>query len=177
MIDFTKLIVSNHAVDRAVERFSVKREEARKWIRTNLRSAEFVANVSDVDGKHGRMFAHRGIAYVLHAEADQVLTVFRNTREHVTLADRFKQMAASELRKWERKESALIRSVAVEKARLAVEVAMCHYRMTITPSKAVLSANERKLAEIEKEVAGLGERLAEVRRMKNAVAQGYTAYA
>jgi len=175
-IDHTQVIVSNHAVDRAVERLALKRDDARRIIRTNLRSAEYISDVTDVDGKFGRMFAHDGVAYVLDARYDQVLTLYRYERKHITLGERFVKMARAELRKWQRKESVIERDIAIKKAKLDVEAAECRYKMAITPSKAVIRVNTERLRMIDDEKATLDAELAEVVRMKSAVAKGLTAF-
>jgi len=175
-IDHAQVIVSNHAVDRAIERLHLKREDARRIIRGNLRNAEYISEVADVDGKYGRMFAHDGVAYVLDSRYDQVLTLYRFERKHITLADRFAKMARAELRKWQRKESVIERDITIKKAKLDVEAAECRYKMAITPSKAVLRVNNERLRQIDEEKAKLDEELAEVVRMKTAVAKGLTAF-
>lgn len=175
-IDHTQVIVSNHAVDRAVERLSLKRDDARRIIRNNLRSAEYIADVSGVDGKFGRLFAHKGVGYVMDLRYDQVVTVYVYDMKHVTLGEKFAKMARAELRKWQRKESVIERDITIKKAKLDVEAAECRYKMAITPSKAVIRVNTERLRMIDDEKAKLDAELAEVVRMKSAVAKGLTAF-
>lgn len=176
IIDLSQVIVSNHAVDRAVERLGLKREDVRRIIRNNLRNAEYIADVNGVDGKFGRMFAYEGVAYVLDTRYDQVVTIYRCDMKHITLAERFAKMARAELRKWQRVEKVTERDVTIKKARLDVEAAECRYKMAITPSKAVIRANTSRLREIDAELTTLDEKLAEAVRMKTAVAKNLTVF-
>lgn len=175
-IDHSQVIISNHAIDRAVERLALKREDARRIIRSNLRNAEYVANVTGIDGKFGRLFGHNGVGYVLDLRYDQVVTVYVYDMKHVTLGDRFSKMAWAELRRWQRKESVIERDITIKKAKLDVEAAECRYKMAITPSKSVLRVNNERLRKIDEEKAKLDDEFSEVVRMKSAVAKGLTAF-
>jgi hypothetical protein len=76
----------------------------------------------------------------------------------------------------ERKQRTVERQVSVEKARIAVEIAQCNFRMAITPSKAVIKRNSEKLAEFNAEMSRLDSVVASAKAEKTRVVRSFAAY-
>lgn len=171
-----KISVSQHATARATEHFRVPRPTADEWIRTNLRRATFIANIVGEDGKRSRLYAHQRIAFVLADTEDYVLTVYPQHQAGETIRAKVADLVARELRKLERKERATERAVAVEKAKIAVQIAECRLKMTITPSARVVATNTAAIRALETKAAELDRMVAEVKREKSTFAKGVVMY-
>lgn len=167
----TKASVSQHAIDRAVEHFRVSKAEASEWIRTNLSKATFVANIVAEDGKASRLFGFQRIAFVLAENADFVITLYPQNYAVTPMQRKIHALVQAELKRAIRRERAAERTVRVEKAKLAVEIAQCKLRMEMTPSQAVIRKNGEVLTQIDAKMAELDRRLFDVKRETTAVAK------
>ncbi|WP_028559815.1 hypothetical protein [Paenibacillus pinihumi] len=171
-----KVTVSQHAVDRVIERFGVEKTKAEQWVRDNVKKSRYVSTVLGEDGSLVRLFTFQRVAYLLNIEVDRVVTVYSRHYAPSDLSQRVRKLIMSELTKFERKEAVTERAVNVEKAKLAIEVAKCNYRMLVTPSKAVLRANTSRVRELSERIAELDRQLAAVRKEKSEIAKGLIPY-
>ncbi|MFD1267549.1 hypothetical protein ACFQ3Y_08950 [Paenibacillus motobuensis] len=171
-----KIRVSQHAIDRAIERIGVAPDKAEQFIRDNAKKAEFVSMITTEDGRISRLFAYRRVAYIMPPDVDLVVTVYELHYAPSALQQRVETLVKRELAKAAQREQAIERRVRVEKLRLSVEAAQCRYKMAVTPSKRVIHANEKRLEEIDTIVAGLDAELNEARREKTTIAKGLVAY-
>lgn len=171
-----KITVSRHAIDEAVKDFRVDRKDAEEWVRANLRKSRFISDIISPEGRPSRVFAYHRIAFILDRAEDVVITVYPQNSPDSRLHAKVETLIMRELRNAERTERAAIRSAAVEKARLAIEKARCEYAMTVTPSKAVIAANTRKITEIDELITQLDRQVLESKRAKSSVAKALAAY-
>lgn len=163
--------ISRHAIDEAVRDFRVDRRVAEQWVRSTLKKAQFVANIISEEGEPQRLFAHHRAAFVLKNTEDFVITCYPVNHGVTALHTKIKAAAMRELTKAERKERATERRVRIDKARLNVEKAACAYKMEITPSRAVIAANTKRIAEINEMLTKLDAELLRVKKEKKAVAK------
>jgi hypothetical protein len=171
-----KISVSQHAIDEAASDFRVDRSVAEDWIRSNLRKAAFVSDIISEGGKPCRLFGFQRIAFILADTADFVITVYPRRAVLSGLQSKVQALVLRELRKAERKERSIERKVLVTKAELTVERAQCKYRMTVTPSKAVVRTNTARIAEITAVMAELDRELFDAKKEKSALAKSLVAY-
>ncbi|MCU6709305.1 hypothetical protein M6D81_11365 [Paenibacillus sp. J5C_2022] len=173
-----KVYVSQHAIDRAVERFSIAPEKAEQWVRDNVKKARFVSvTVSAEDGgKESRLFVWQRVAYLLAMDMDRVITVYAQHHSLSSISGRVQTLLNRELTRAERKEAAAVRKAAIERAELAIERAKCDYRMTVTPSAAVIKANTKRIREIDRRMAEIDAEVLAVKKEKSAIARGLIAY-
>lgn len=172
----TTVGVSQHATDKAVERFRVNKADAAEWIRSNFKKAQFVANITGDDGKPCRLYAFQRIAFVVASDADFVITVYSQHTATEGITVKIRSMLKRELSAAERAERTEERRVRVEKAKLAVEIAQCRLKMEITPSKSVIRTNTARIAQIDAELAKLDAELLAAKRSKTSVAKSVAAY-
>jgi ribosomal protein S8 len=170
------ITVMQHAIDRAVERLRVPKQTAREWIVSNLRKAAFIANIIGEDGRPSRLYAFQRVAFVLADKEDAVLTVYQHHHAVTSIQRKIGALLKRELAAAERKERAVERMVRVEKARLAVEIAQCRYKMELTPSKTVVARNNAMLTQIDAKIAELDGSLLAAKRDKSAIARSLVMY-
>ncbi|WP_010495001.1 hypothetical protein [Paenibacillus elgii] len=168
--------VTAHAIDEAVKDLRYPRQLAEQKIREDVKRAKFVAQILSEDGISRRLFAYRGVSYIMALDEDIVITVYPRLRSPYELHTKVEALVAVELRKIERKERTAERQARVEKARLAVDAAECRLKMEITPSAKVRRANTAKLAEIDAKIAEIDRGLAAVKREKSTFAKGVARY-
>jgi predicted Zn-ribbon and HTH transcriptional regulator len=171
-----KVRVSQHALDRAVDRLGIAAEKAEQWIRDNVKKAEFVSVITAEDGRLSRLFAFQRVAYIMPLDTDLVVTVYTQHYAPSEMQQKVQAVAKRELAKVYRKEKAIERKVRVEKSRLSVELAKCQYRMEITPSRSVISANNARVAEIQAQINVLDSELLSVQKEKSSIAKGLIAF-
>lgn len=165
------ITVSRHAIDEAIRDFRVNPKVAEEWLRSNLKKAEFIANIVSEEGKPCRLFAFNRAAFILADTVDYVITVYPRHSAPTDLYSRVKSVVLRELAKFERKERVTARRVSVEKAKLTVERAKCAYRMAVTPSKSVIAFNTKRIDEIDAKLTQLDAELMRARKEKSAVAK------
>ena len=175
-----KISVTKHAINRAIQHFRIDRRVAEEWVRSQFRKATFISEIISDDGKPTKLYAFNRIAFaVVDADAgaaNLIVTVYPQNHAVNDIAERVRKLTERELRKAERKERSVSRQVSVEKAKLTVERARCEYNMIITPSRAVIEANKKRIAEIDEKMANLDRMLNEAQREKSAVAKSMVAY-
>lgn len=168
--------VTQHAADRAVQHFRVPKLTADEWVRTNVRKATFIANITNDDGKPCRLFAFQRAAFVLAADVDTVITIYPQNYAVTEIQRKVAAIIKRELAAAERKERATEREIRVEKAKLGVEAANCRLRMEVTPSKAVIRTNTARLTKIDEKMAELDSKLFAAKREKTSIAKSIVAY-
>jgi hypothetical protein len=171
-----KISASKHAIDRAVERFRVNPSESSQWIKDNVELSTFVANIVGEDGRTVRLYAHKRAAFILADTTDFVLTVYAQHSVEHGLRAKVRSLIERELRLAEKAEKSATHLANVERAKLEIEIAQCNYRMYVTPSRAVVAMNVKRLEHISDEIAVINARLLEVKRQKSEIARSIVAY-
>jgi hypothetical protein len=173
-----KIHVSQHAIDRAVERFSIAPDKAEQWIRDNVKKARYVSTTVSAEdgGRESRLFVWQRVAYVMDMHIDRVITIYSQHHAPSTLSQRVQALLNRELTKAERKEAAAVRKADIERKELAVERARAEYRMTVTPSAAVIKLNTKRIKAIDARLAEIDAEIMAVKKEKSAIARGLIAY-
>ncbi len=93
--------VSNHAINRANERFRVPKEEAARWLVSQLRRATFIAVTKDEKGNLGRTYAVDGMIIGMDMREPVITTVYPASIASLTLYRKLARITRWELRKAE----------------------------------------------------------------------------
>lgn len=169
--------VSKHAVERATEHFGIKTDDVRNWVSTNLRQATLIdADFMGEDGKYGRLFAYRGIAFVVVSTEAYVVTVYPQEYATNALRNEMAKVVARVLKAAQRKETREVKRVNIRKAELTVERAEMELRKLKTMSYKVVADCDGRIAEINEELKQLDAEIFELRREKATLAKGICAY-
>lgn len=174
--DGKKIVVTEHAIQRAVSRFDKKRSEAERWITDNLRKAAYVGEVVDEEGRERILYGYERIAFVVSKIDGAVITVYPQHHVTPTIRQKVEEIIARELRKARRKFERIYRDVELTKADLMVERAECYRRKLRTRSEAVRNAMEGRIRAIDEYCAQLDDDVAKVRRDNSALVKGVVAY-
>jgi hypothetical protein len=160
----SKITLTNHAHERATERFGLKdRAQATGFFREKLRTAGRLGEVIAADGNDAVLYANEGVAIYLSPDLEKVITVcIHNPFKYNPLKDKVQLLYSKELRKISRTEKAQVRRVKHTKAELEIELAELNLRLLRTKSKAVKTSCEARimaiknhLHELEKELKGI----------------------
>lgn len=172
-----KIFVTPHALERAVEYFGVDRSKAPMHVMDLLRKASLIdANVLGEDGNSGRLFAYKRTAFVVSLYEDTVITMYPREDSPVYVRESVAKTLATVLRAAQRKETREVKRLDLCKAELTVERAECALRKLKTTSISVAKQMDRRIAEIDGQIASINAEIFEVRREKTTLAKGIAAY-
>lgn len=173
-LDTDKVKMSEHALLRAKERFSLEKEEAVKHFRSLLKKAKKIGIVYDKNGVPSVLFAIGRVAMYLNTELSEIKTVRR--QEMITyepVKNKFQQYLEKELRKLNRTLSARQKQLYLEKLKGDVKIAQLRLRAGQTRYESVrLKCKEdekevhQSLQQLRDEVKSLKE---EIRRVSNSI--------
>ncbi|WP_188069015.1 hypothetical protein [Brevibacillus brevis] len=159
------ITIRKHAIDRAVERFGVPRERAAQWIYDRFRESNVVVeNIRSLTNE-GHVYATKGIAIGVDTDRKTIRTVYYSTKKFPPIiSDKVRDVVAKEMRKLERKISAINKTLPLQKAALEYERAERVLALVSTRSlakkmalQARINALDTHLNEINAELASLVE--------------------
>jgi hypothetical protein len=169
--------VSNHAIDRAIQRFKVSHKTASKWVIDHLRESRFISSITGIDGKHAYLFSCRDVGLVVSDDLTTIMTVIvpNNPRYHSaadrTIRERFVKLARTELRKAETVEQRVKRINERTIAELNVEIAQLTLALTRLRSQAKILAYKARIAAISMRIDELKTEAAEATKQHCIVAK------
>lgn len=168
--------VTPHAEEQAQKRFNARYNQARKWIIDNLRKAQYIGIIENEDSKPARLFGYHRIAFVVDIDRDCVITVYPRHESPQSIHSRIKEIVTKELRKKDRKVSALERKTKLTKADLRVELAELERRKIRTRSDAVRLACQARINAINDRLRELDEEVDREKQERSALLKGVVAY-
>jgi hypothetical protein len=171
-----KPYVSPHAVERAMQRFHVKQENAAKWIRKQYEKATYVADVINAKGEEGRLFASGNVALILHPKKDCVLTVMHLQHPPQKMKLRVLDFLREELRALELREIETERQVSEIREGVADFRTNIERRMKRTRSIATKLACQAVLNGVAEYLTQIEDDVRTVKLEKKAVAKALVAY-
>lgn len=68
--------VDKHAVERAIERFNVPKDQAKKWVNDNFRQSKYISKVLDRRDKELHLFSYNGIIFAVSEDFKTIFTVY-----------------------------------------------------------------------------------------------------
>lgn len=167
--------ISQHAIDRAVERFGIKRNLADNWIRTNLNKAKFISETISEDGNPARLFAYDRVVFILEAVENRVITIYK-PKAPSEISSKITKLLNRELARFETAERKVERRNTLYKAELEVEIAELNLRLLRARSESKKMALKARIQAIQLRIDELDNEIIEVKREKTAVARGVAAY-
>ena len=167
--------ISQHALDRAVERFGIRRNIADNWIRTNLNKAKFISETISEDGNPARLFAHDRIVFILEAVENRVITIYKPTAP-TSISGKIAKLLNRELSRFESEERKIERRNTLYKAEIEIEVAELKLRLLRARSESKKMALKARILALTEHISDLDNEIIEVKREKTAVARGVAAY-
>jgi hypothetical protein len=169
------VVVTNHAIERANERFNIPKAKASEWIKSKVRHSEFISITMTDEGKEGRLFAKDGIAFVLNLDRDLVITVYKPF-EHQLIVETIKKVALRELRKFERQENKISKINNLTMAELEVEKATCNLDILKSRSQSKKNALQARINAVQMRIEELNNEVISAKREKTNVAKSVAAY-
>lgn len=171
-----KIIVSQHAMEKATKEFRINHKLADEWIRSNLRKARFIATIMGESESPTRLFGYQRITFVLNESENHVITVY--PRHHVmpTLREKVETVIFRELQKMEKLESATERRHRLLKAERNVERAQLLLKLERVRSENLRLSYQARIQEIDDFTAQLDEDFMKICKDKAVVAKDIVAY-
>ncbi|WP_337102384.1 hypothetical protein [Paenibacillus sp. YIM B09110] len=159
-----KIFVTPHALDEAVKDFGVERAKAPMYVMDHLRKAAFISNIVNEDGRPGRLFGYRRMAFVVAPESDTVITVYPRHNSNPTLMESVQRVLIRALKAATRKEHAAEKRIKVAIAQLNVESAECELRKVRSNSISLIASLTERQAEIGRSINEMERELLEIKR-------------
>lgn len=155
-VKITELGVSQHAHERAIERFGLKRttqKEVSDFLLKHLLSSKYIGQIICSDGNEGHMFVKGQIVYQLNLELTNIITVIKV--EHKIRNNPFnckiENLLFKEFRKLDRKEHATLKRLNEFVYDAKVEIAECERRIHRTKSLPVRLSCKGRIAALKQE--------------------------
>lgn len=171
-----KIFVTPHACDEAAKDFGVDRAKAPIYVMDNLRKAAFISNIVNEDGRPGRLFGYKRMAFVVAPETDTVITVYPRHNVNQALSDSVKKLLTGALKSADRKEKVAEKRISIAKAQLNVERAECELRRAKSQSITVIDAMITRVNDIDAEIIALDRELLEIKREKTNLANSIVVF-
>lgn len=171
-----RVIVTHHAIDKAVSDFGVAQCDADSWIRSNYRQARFIANIVSKEGRPSRLFTKNRITFVVARDSNTIITLYPSEVRSMLLRNKVEDLVTRELRKIERQEATTVRRNHLTRLELSVERAACLLRAEKTRSQAVKMAMQARVKAIDEYFAQLDADIENVRHEKRKIAKAVAAY-
>ena len=170
------LYVTKHAMERAVDRFNVKANQADRWIREKMKQAKHVGNIlSGEQGEERRLFVSDGVGFILEPKADRLITC---VVPHVNsdLNARIRGIIEKELRKIERQEARITRRNTLAISKLNVQMAECELRLLRARKNESVQAIKEQIETIAFKVAELKAEINDIKAERSKLVYGVSSY-
>lgn len=168
--------VTNHAIERARQRFNIPHKQAEKWIRDNLRKAQYLGITEDEGGKVTRLFGHNRIAITLDVEKNVVITVYERVKSPDSLRKAVTTAIQTELAKMDRAIERKETQVERTKADLYSEIGELMKQRQRTKSQSKKLALTAFINALHEHFNVLDGDIAEVQREQSKLRKGLVAY-
>lgn len=170
-----KVVLTEHAYRRAIERFGLKRTDKQSvlcYCRSLLGKAKRIGVVTAENGNESVLYAGDRHAFYLSLDEQRIVTV--NKHEHVTfvpIKEKLRLLHEKEIRKLERKERSLQKKIELAKLEAEIEIAELRLRIHKTRSQAVKMACKAKINAIEQTLNDMNDELNDIKALKRQVAK------
>lgn len=169
--------ISQHAFVRVQERypnFSKNKRNATEYIRSLLKTAEYIGVVPDNEGVDSHMFSYANkTAIFLNIEGNLVTTMFeieRDNRRFISFRDKVADFYKKEFRKIHRSEMAKRKKVEELTIRYQAEIAVLKYKKFKTRSDNVRIECDNLIANLENELADAYKEIKDTQSEKRHIA-------
>lgn len=168
--------VTNHAIERARQRFNIPHKQAEKWIRDNLRKAQYLGITEEEGGNKARLFGWNRIAIVVDLTETKVVTVYEKTKSTASVRDAVTAAIQTELAKMERAIERKETQVERTKADLYSEIGELMKQRQRTRSQSKKLALTAFINALHEHFNVLDGDIAEVQREQSKLRKGLVAY-
>ncbi|PZT52208.1 hypothetical protein [Paenibacillus silvae] len=169
--------ISQHSFIRVQERypnFGKNKRAATEYIRSLLKTAEYIGIVPDNEGVDGHMFSYaKKIAIYLNMEGNLVTTLYdieRDNREHISFRDKVVDFYKKELRKIHRSEMAKRKKAEELSIKYEAEIAVLKYKKYKTRSENVRIECDNLIESLENELATINKDIKDTQSEKRHIA-------
>jgi len=185
-----KYNVTQHAVNRCVERLNKKADNAKAHLNDLMQTAYFNGVVADSKGKR-KVYDHiKSRTRILVNETDDtIITVYKfpelpevetptiKLSEVPTfLSEKVAKVVQRELERFESNERKIERKNTLTIAELRIELAEIDYRLLRARSEAKIMSLKARKSAVEMRIDELNNEIIEVKREKSIIAKGVAAY-
>jgi hypothetical protein len=168
--------ITDHAKQRAHQKFGVKVGGADNWIRQYMKDAVYIGEITDEDGNVTRLFGNNRVALVLDRYKDVVITVYPRQTKSTKLRNIVLTAITTELTKLDRSMLRKKRSVERMKSDIYAEISERMAERLRTKSEARRMALTARINALQAHFAILDEDVSEVKRDHSAFRKGVVAY-
>ncbi|MFK3936512.1 hypothetical protein ACI2JA_03215 [Alkalihalobacillus sp. NPDC078783] len=167
--------VTDHAIDRAIERFKLgkNRDKAKSWITSKFRFAKFITQTNGQYGA-GRLFTVGGIGFILEIESDLILTVYSIEAPKEVKND-IMIFIQNKIQSFSRKLDKTTRKHDKQIAKLNVEKTGWQEKILYMRSEAKMNTVRARINAIDIEITILKEEIFELETKKSAYIISQTA--
>jgi hypothetical protein len=172
-VDVLNIKFTNHALQRAKERFNKSPKEAIPYFRSVLKEAKYIGIIEDSESnKSGQLFANKRIAIHLSMDCNAVLTVYKaDTVTYEPLKDKVLELHKKKFNHCTITERAKQKRLDMLKLETEVEIAECKLRLHKTKSNAVKLACEARIKAIKQSLLEYQHEIEELQSEKRRIAR------
>jgi hypothetical protein len=152
-IDVENIKFTDHALQRAKERFNKNSKDAQTYFKGILKISKYVGIIEDGNSKPNQLFAYNKIAIILSMDCKMVRTVFKaDTITYDPLKNKVLELHKKKFNHYLIKERALQKRLNQLELESQVEIAECNLRKYKTKSQAVKNACEARIKAVEQTI-------------------------
>lgn len=173
-LNLSKVVLSDHAYERAVSRLSLQWTEfssVNKYIRNQLANADYIGVTTANDGNMCHMFINRGIALYLDKSLETVVTInkFDKIPQNM-LQDKIKNLFQKEFRKLDRSEKAKLKQLGLQKYEIELEIAELKLKEYKSKSESLKLACKGRIKALEIAINDFQEDIVKIKAEKRRIA-------
>lgn len=179
-LDVNKLILSDHAYERAIERLNLKVVDVKQVtnnVRNLIKNSKFITETTAKDGNRCYMFASKGIAYFIDKGLRTVVTINKfESMPHNPIHSKAKELYQKEIRKLDRSERARMKQLELLKLESNYEIAELMLKMHKTKSESVKLACKGRQEALKMRVDELHKEVKDIQDKKRQIANAMTLF-
>jgi hypothetical protein len=185
-LDVKNLAITDHAVERATERFGRRsKADALNYCKSILGSdsCKYIGVVTGEDGKEAHLYSNGKINIYLSMNLEAVVTLMevKDRAYHPSFSSdhplkrKLLSIYEKEIRKYDRTEATLKKKIYNYKFEYDVQVAQLRHRIHKTRSKTVKEDCQKRIAELDTQMKNIENTLGRIVEDKRVVAKAMTA--
>lgn len=163
------LKVSQHAKQRAFERFNVDKQKAAEWLQSVLKKARYIGEACDDNGDTGHIYAYRRICITLNEDKSKIVTVYERHSVFKPIMEQVEAVIDREIQRLKRKEESFIKRHRRRQLELEHERSRLRIEQLQTRSRAKELAIQARINAINIELADIKQKILDIKRERSAV--------
>lgn len=169
-----KMRMSDHAIERALERFECKdKNEAIHYVKTRLGRAKYIGETTCDQGFRSHMYAIEGVAIYVSLDLDIIKSIVNldSWGHYDELRPTIEKMYFKEFRKADRYEQTKINKLQFLRLKNEAEIAHLKFRIFKTRSKNVRSECETMIVKLQNEIKECEIEIKQIETKKRQIAR------